>query len=179
MSQRPRSRRTILSRAQSGGAATEPYTFIASPEGVRRWPTYSFNARARAHSLQPVLRPSGFCSKASRACPFRCIAQPVVKCTNGFRRTHRSVPHEYRTFRHRRVVLEPRLKCGNPRCGETGSAQAHSAVPIRKTAFEPARGCGLPRAGLVWQVAVASPHGAAAPRPARSSPPLEIGARNR
>jgi hypothetical protein len=132
MSQRPRSRRTILSRAQSGGAATEPYTFIASPEGVRRWPTYSFNARARVHSLQPVLRPSGFCSKASRACPFQCIAQPVVKCTNGFRRTHRSAPHEYHTFRHRRVVLEPRLKCGNPRCGETGSAQAHSAVPIRK-----------------------------------------------
>jgi hypothetical protein len=156
MSQRPCSRRTILSRAQSGGAAIEPYTFIASPEGVRRWPTYSFNARARAHSLQPVLRPSGFCSKASRACPFRCIAQPVVKCTNGFRRTHRSAPHEYRTFRHRRVVLEPRLKCGNPRCGETGGAQAHSAVPIGKTAFEPAQGCGLPLAGLVWQVAVTS-----------------------
>src|SRR6476646_6557968 len=85
---------TILSRAQCGGAATEPHKFIASPEGVRRWLIYSFNARTRVHSLQPVLRPSGFCSKAFRACPFRCIAQPAVKCTNGCRKTHRSTPHD-------------------------------------------------------------------------------------
>ena len=120
--------------SRCGGAATEPHTFIASPKGVRHWPTYSFNARARVHSLQPVLRPSGSCSKAFRAFPFRCIAQLAGKCTNGCRRTHRSGPHEYRAFRHCRIVLEPRLNCSNPRRGETGSTRAQSAIRIGKTA---------------------------------------------
>jgi hypothetical protein len=126
-----------------GSAATEPHRFIASPEGVRRWLIYSFNARGRVHSLQPVLRPNGFCSKAFRACPFRCIAPPAGKCTNGCRRTHRSGPHEYRAFRHCRVVVEPRLECGNPRSGETDSARARPAIRIGKTACSSERSGGL------------------------------------
>ena len=140
MSQCPRSRRTILSRAQSGGAATEPPTFIAPPEGVRRWPTYSFNARARVHSLQPVLRPSGFCSQAFRACPFPCIAQPAVKCINGCRRTHRSGPHEYRALPYCRVVLEPRLKVrqhavrrNSRRAGALGSSNTETALSSERS----------------------------------------------
>src|SRR2546430_8479742 len=43
------------------------------------------------------------------------------------------------------------IKCGNPRCGETGNARARSAVRIRKRHFRASArtgsGCGLPRAG--------------------------------
>ena len=185
MSQCPRSRRTIPSRAQSGGAATEPHTFIAPPEGVRRWPTYSFNARARVHSLQPVLRPSGFCSKAFRACPFRCIAQPAVKCINGCRKTHRSGPHEYRALPYCRVVLEPRLKVRQSavrrtaeRAGALGSSNTENGTFER--ALGPARGCGLPRAGP--RIASRRPREPTRRGSAAANaivPPLEIGARNR
>ena len=64
MSQRPRSHRPSC-RARNAEARDEPHKFIASPEGVRRWLIYSFNARARVHSLQPVLRPVGSVQKPS------------------------------------------------------------------------------------------------------------------
>jgi len=66
---------------------TERRTFVLSPRG-RRWPTYSFSARARVHQFQRVWELSGFCSKAFHASLFQCAARPVVKCIRGSPRTH-------------------------------------------------------------------------------------------
>ena len=67
--------------------ATERRTFVLSPRG-RRWLTYSFSARARARRFQRVCGASGFCSRVSRACLFRCSAQRAVKRIRGTPRMH-------------------------------------------------------------------------------------------
>ena len=67
--------------------ATDRRTFVLSPRD-RRWLTYSFSARARAHRFQQVCGASGFCSRVFLACLFRCSAQPAVKRIRGTPRMH-------------------------------------------------------------------------------------------
>src|SRR5262249_8531345 len=67
--------------------ATDRRTFVLSPRG-RRWPTYSFSARARARQSQRVCAASGLCSKAFLACLSPCTVQPAVKRIPGTPRMH-------------------------------------------------------------------------------------------
>jgi hypothetical protein len=67
--------------------ATDRRTFVLSPRD-RRWPTYSFSARARARRFQRVCAASGFCSRLFLACLFRCSAQRAVKRIRGTLRMH-------------------------------------------------------------------------------------------
>jgi hypothetical protein len=67
--------------------ATDRRTFVLSPRD-RRWPTYSFSARARARRFQRVCGASGFCSRLFLACLFRCSAQRAVKRIRGTPRMH-------------------------------------------------------------------------------------------
>ena len=77
----------LCSTRRKCALATDRRTFVLSPRG-RKWLTYSFSARARVRQSQRGCAASGFCSKAFRACPFRCTARPAVKRIRGTPRMH-------------------------------------------------------------------------------------------